>query len=77
MTEKSKPDLIVIKQYLLDKDPTLAQILHLNIEIFWQPRPIYEALLETINYQQVSIHAGKSLYKKFLACFEDKIPTPK
>ncbi len=70
-------NLTEIKKYLLEKDPNLAKILHLEINFFWQPRPIYEALLETINYQQVSIHAGKSLYKRFLNCFGGEIPTPK
>lgn len=71
-----KNDLAQIKKYLVEKDQYLTKILSLEIDFFWQPRPIYQALLETINYQQVSIHAGKALYKKFLDCFGGQIPTP-
>lgn len=76
--KKSKTDLILAEQHLKKKDRILCKIidmvghceLHLRLDIF-------QALVESIIHQQLSIKAAATIFHRFKSLYPDAFPDPK
>ncbi len=72
-------DAAAAVQHLSDNDPIMAQLAAeigpFNLEFRGELSP-FQALLQSIVYQQLSGHAAGSIYRRLQAFYGDRLPTP-
>jgi DNA-3-methyladenine glycosylase II len=79
MTHMQKPILEQATQILRELDPDWSQLIgHVGpCELqFKEEHGPYEALVRAVAYQQLHTKAGDAIFKKFIANFNDRFPSP-